>query len=284
MAGVWVGAEELMKVGKEIAQARGEALVRLKWRGEKIHASSYLPSLVQLVEREGPSVILFPSRIDMDELGAQLAWTLQCPFLSGCTALRYVAEEACLEAERLIYGGAAVQVLRHETWPVIVSLSGGGPLEEEEVEWREIFPASGASVEILERRVKETAGRPITEAKVVISVGRGLKNREDLAMIGELAKALEGEIGCSRPLASELHWLPESSCIGLSGAQVSPELYLALGVSGQVQHVVGMRGAGVVVAVNKDEKAPIFEVADFGIVGDLYRFIPLFLEALQEKK
>lgn len=113
-----------------------------------------------------------------------------------------------------------------------------------------------------------------------MGVGRGLKCKEDLALIEQLANAIGGEVGCTRPLAEELHWLPESSCIGLSGAQVKPDLYLALGISGQVQHVTGCRNARVIVAVNRDPKAPIFGTADFGVVGDLYDFIPLFLSAV----
>lgn len=90
----------------------------------------------------------------------------------------------------------------------------------------------------------------------------------------QLADALGGEIGCTRPIAEEFHWLPEERCIGLSGVQVKPDLYLGIGVSGQVQHVTGFRNAKVIAAVNKDENAPIFKAADLGIVGDLYDIVP----------
>ncbi|HOJ51511.1 MAG TPA: electron transfer flavoprotein subunit alpha/FixB family protein [Syntrophales bacterium] len=284
MAGIWVGADELLSVGKEIAGARREPLIRLVWTQEGALPSQNLPALVQLAQEEGPSVILFPSTVNMNEMAARLAYALNCPFISGCIKVGYVVEEDCLEVERLLYGGAAVQVVRNESWPVILSVSGGEKVEVEGVKIKEVIPALEERERLLERREKAHTGRSITEAKVVVSVGRGLKSREDLSLIKDLAVAVGGEIGCTRPLASELNWLPESACIGLSGVQVNPDVYIALGISGQIQHVVGMRGARVVVAVNKDEKAPIFGVADFGIVGDLYSFIPLFLMALNEKR
>jgi type II secretory pathway pseudopilin PulG len=104
---------------------------------------------------------------------------------------------------------------------------------------------------------------------------------EDLALAHQLADALGGEIGCTRPISEENHWLPEELCIGLSGVQVKPDLYLGLGVSGQIQHVTGIRNAKVIAAVNKDENAPIFGVADFGIVGDLYDAVPKLIEELR---
>ncbi len=101
-------------------------------------------------------------------------------------------------------------------------------------------------------------------------------------MASELATVLGGEIGCTRPLSEEMHWLPEESCIGLSGAQVKPDLYIGVGVSGQIQHVTGIRNARVICAFNKDENAPIFSVADFGIVGDLYDVVPKLIQKLKQ--
>jgi electron transfer flavoprotein alpha subunit len=97
-----------------------------------------------------------------------------------------------------------------------------------------------------------------------------------------LAEAVSGSIGCTRPIAEELHWLPEELCIGLSGIQVKPDLYLGIGVSGQVQHVTGIRNAKVIAAVNKDENAPIFKASDFGIVGDLYDVVPKLISELKK--
>ncbi|MCX5833198.1 MAG: electron transfer flavoprotein subunit alpha/FixB family protein, partial [Deltaproteobacteria bacterium] len=112
--------------------------------------------------------------------------------------------------------------------------------------------------------------------------GRGFDKKEDLALVKQLADALGGEVGCTRPISEELHWLPEELCIGLSGISIKPELYIGLGVSGQIQHMTGIRGARVIGAVNKDENAPIFGAADLGIVGNLYDVVPKLIEELKK--
>jgi electron transfer flavoprotein alpha subunit len=129
-------------------------------------------------------------------------------------------------------------------------------------------------VKVLERKVKERETKDIAEARVLVCVGRGIEKNEDIELARQLADALGGEIACTRPIAEEFHWLPEELCIGLSGVQVKPDLYLGIGVSGQVQHLTGFHNAKVIAAVNKDENSPIFKATDFGIVGDLYDVVP----------
>jgi electron transfer flavoprotein alpha subunit len=121
----------------------------------------------------------------------------------------------------------------------------------------------------------------LSSAPIIVSVGRGIKEAENIAMAEELAKLLGGEIAASRPICDN-GWLPLERQIGSSGQTVSPKLYLALGISGAIQHVVGMKGSRTVVAVNKDESAPIFEIADYGIVADLFDVVPALVEALKE--
>ncbi len=133
-----------------------------------------------------------------------------------------------------------------------------------------------------ERKVKEKEAKDISEARVVVCVGRGMEKKEDLALARQFAEVVGGSIGCTRPIAEELHWLPEELCIGLSGVQVKPDLYFGIGVSGQVQHVTGIRNAKVIAAINKDENAPIFKAADFGIVGDLYDVMPKLIAELKK--
>ena len=132
--------------------------------------------------------------------------------------------------------------------------------------------------------MKEREAKDLSESRVVVCVGRGIEKKEDLAMARELAEVLGGAIGCTRPIAEEFHWLPEELCIGLSGAQVKPDLYLGIGVSGQVQHLTGIRSTKVIAAVNKDENAPIFKAADLGIIGDLYEVIPKLISELKKLK
>ncbi|MGE5422109.1 MAG: electron transfer flavoprotein subunit alpha/FixB family protein, partial [Ignavibacteriales bacterium] len=122
----------------------------------------------------------------------------------------------------------------------------------------------------------------VREAKVLVCVGRGIENESDLELARDLAAALGGEVACTRPLVEELHWLPEDTYIGLSGLQVKPDLYIGIGISGQIQHLTGIRESRVICAVNRDENAPIFKAADYGIVGDLYEVLPKLIKQVRK--
>jgi electron transfer flavoprotein alpha subunit len=134
---------------------------------------------------------------------------------------------------------------------------------------------------VVSRAPKQRGSVDITGAKKNVCVGRGLAKKEDIGIARELAQVLGGEVGCSRPVAEELQWLPEEVYLGISGKTVKPLLYLSLGVSGQVQHITGIRDSKVIFAINRDENAPIFDAADFGIVGDLYQVVPRLIEELK---
>ena len=123
----------------------------------------------------------------------------------------------------------------------------------------------------------------LTQAPLIVAIGRGIKARENIPQAEALAKALGAEIAASRPICDE-GWLPMERQIGSSGQTVAPKLYLALGISGAIQHVVGMKGARTIVAINKDSNAPIFEIADYGVVGDIFEIMPALTEELQKQK
>jgi electron transfer flavoprotein alpha subunit len=120
----------------------------------------------------------------------------------------------------------------------------------------------------------------LTQAERIVSVGRGIKAQEHIALAQQLAEALGAELAASRPIC-DAGWLPMDRQVGSSGQTVAPKLYLALGISGAIQHVVGMKGARTIVAVNKDAEAPIFEIADYGIVGDLFEIVPAIIKELK---
>ena len=136
-------------------------------------------------------------------------------------------------------------------------------------------------VVVKETRPSLRAEAGMKSADIIISAGRGFRKKDDLVLAKDLAKALGGALGCSRPLSSDLGWLGEDQHIGLTGAYVHPKLYIAVGISGQLQHVAGIKDSKVIVAINNDKQAPIFQYSDYGIVGDLYDVLPALLKILK---
>src|SRR3990172_414227 len=136
--------------------------------------------------------------------------------------------------------------------------------------------------QVLETKDKTPKELRIEEADIIVSVGRGLRKKEDLVLIESLAKALGGVVGCSRSVAADLKWLPEEHWVGLSGHKVKPKLYIAIGISGQVQHIAGIRDAKTIIAINNDPNSPIFKACDYGIVGDLYDIVPALTNAIRK--
>jgi len=138
------------------------------------------------------------------------------------------------------------------------------------------------STKMVETRPKEAKGVKLTDAAIIVSFGRGVRKKEDMALIEQLAKTLGAVVSCSRPIAEDLHWLPVDQYVGLSGQKVNPKLYLAVGISGQIQHLTGIRNSRIIVAMNNDPKAPIFEFSDYNIVADLYQMVPALMDAVKQ--
>lgn len=138
-----------------------------------------------------------------------------------------------------------------------------------------------SSVSLVQTIQKETNSVNLENAGIIVAIGRGIGKKEGIDQILPLVKAVRGELAGSRPVCLDYQWLSEDRQVGLSGKKVKPKLYIALGISGQIQHIAGMRGSKVVIAVNKDKSAPIFEEADYGIVGDIYKVVPKILSSLQ---
>jgi electron transfer flavoprotein alpha subunit len=136
-------------------------------------------------------------------------------------------------------------------------------------------------VRIVERQEKIGEKVDLEAAEILVCIGRGLEKKEDLGIVEQLAKALGAEIGCTKSLCTDYQWLSEDRLVGLSGKKTSPRLVISLGISGQIQYTVGIRGARTAVAINKDKQAPIFAMSDYGIVGNLYEVVPLLAEKLK---
>ena len=248
---------------------------------------SYVPVLAQVVREEDPDVFLVGATQRGKEIAARLAAQLNTGLCSGCTGFELDKEKKLLQMERLLYCGLAVQKVICTTRPQMAAISprvfDPAPLVEgREGQVREISAMPFSPVTVISRTARAREAVDITEAKVIVCVGRGFEKKEDVKLAQDLADVLGGEVGCSRPIAEELRWLPEDVYMGISGKKVKPDLYIGVGVSGQIQHVTGIRDSKIIFAINRDESAPIFEAADYGIVGDLYQVVPILIEEIKK--
>lgn len=237
-----------------------------------------------------PTVVLVGATVCGIEVTARLAQGLGAGCLGECLDLRL--EDGALIARRRVLGRfVATQRLagdadsspllatippRQSEAPPSGSGQGDGEVESLTVELPPV------RVRRVETRARDEDRVDLEGAEVVVGVGRGLARAEDLPLMAELARVLGGVVGATRPLTDDLAWLPTSSKIGLSGRTVKPRLYLACGISGQIEHLVGIREAEVVVAINRDPDAPIFQAADYVLVGDLYEMVPALTRAFDE--
>jgi electron transfer flavoprotein alpha subunit len=230
-----------------------------------------------------PTLILIGSTKRGREVAGRLAGTLDWPAVTGVTGLRLEADGIRVDREAL--SGNAVAVERIGRRPAIVAVLPGttapaAPAPAGTERHEHPSPSLSGLTERTELRPKAGGQLEIEKAERIVTIGRGLQKKEDLAIIESLARALGAEVGCTRPLAAEAGWLTDDHWIGLTGHRVHPQLYVAVGVSGAVQHLVGMRSSRIVVAINKDPNAPIFAQADYRITGDLYQIAPAITKAL----
>lgn len=257
-----------------------------KLMGENAWPESYAAAIANLAEKEKPDIVLIGGTLRGKDAAAKVAAMLGAGLVSDAFAIRRSGE--AFETERLMYGGLAVCT---EMTPA-TALVTIPPRCFEAPEASLALAANVMEVQVeADGRVQvgavcpiERQGADISCADKIVSVGRGVAKQDDLTLARCLADALGAEIGCTRGIAEDYHWLPVERYIGLSGQKVKPSLYLSLGVSGQVQHVAGIRDAKVIVAIDKNEDAPIFAAADYGIVGDLYEIAPLLAQAIKDAK
>jgi len=251
-------------------------------------AEEYTDILEGVIKETGSETILISSNKNGKELASRLAAKFKAGCITDCTNV-YLKDKK-LTAERIVYSGNAVAVEQFNTIPQIVTIPSKvfDPLPKDEKHKGEVIKkkidVQKSSSKILKVQEMKTEGVNVEDAEIIVSCGRGLKNKEDIKLVSELADVLKGRtVGCSRPIAADLKWLSEDHWIGLSGHKVKPKLYIAAGISGQIQHIAGMRDSGVIVAINKDPEALIFKSADYGIVGDLYEVLPKLTDAIKTK-
>ncbi|MCF8121006.1 MAG: electron transfer flavoprotein subunit alpha/FixB family protein [Desulfarculaceae bacterium] len=243
----------------------------------------YLPVLADAVAALQPSLVLMPHSSQGMDLAPALAGRLGLPLVTDCTGLSW--PDGALSVQRAVYGGKAMQELALKpTATVVATLQAGAyqaPLPNAVETASESTTLTDLSPRHARRFLEYLAGVvedvDIAEADILVSVGRGIGGPDNIPQAQALADALGATLSCSRPVA-DAGWLPKSRQVGTSGKTVRPKIYLALGISGAFQHQAGMKNSGTIIAVNSDSRAPIFQVAHYGIVADLFEVLPKLAE------
>lgn len=240
-----------------------------------------LPAMAELVRKEQPELILAESTRDGRLAAGYLAAVLGTSPLPEASSL--TVTDTGVETTRLVYGGSAVKT-EQAAFPAVAVL-GVGVFETHPVaRGNQTVAMTGQTEGLALQEVKESTiqSANLASAKRVVGVGRGLASADNIPLAEKLAALLGAEIGCTRPVSEEEHWYTKDRYIGVSGCMIKPSLYLAIGISGQIQHMVGVNQSNTVFAINKDENAPIFKQADYGIVGDVASVLPAIISKLEK--
>jgi electron transfer flavoprotein alpha subunit len=259
---------------------------------EKYTPDGFSLALRQVIESAKPDLVLLPHTYQVRDFAPKLAASMQKGLIGDCIGYRH-ENGKLIFVRQMFQGRTAADVVFTGEAPWVATFqasafradlaakhaSGKAPVKPIAVDLK----PEQIRTKPLERFREAKQAVDLTQAPVLVSVGRGIKAPENIAMAEKLAKLLNGEICASRPICDE-GWLPMDRQIGSSGQTVAPKLYLALGISGAIQHVVGMKASRTVAAINKDQNAPIFEVTDYGIVGDLFEIVPALIAELESAK
>ena len=254
---------------------------------KEYQADVHVAALAQVVLKAAPQVILLADDSRGRELAPRLAYRLKAGVVTEVTAIH--ADGPAVLFQRQMYGGRTIATFATEQFPVVASVKPRAmePAVEqagrsgEEVPVAVSLEASLLRTRVMEKVGEEVRGVKLENAKVIVSGGRGLKGPEPFRQLEELAQLLKGAVGASRA-ATDAGWVPASWQVGQTGKTVSPDLYVAVGISGATQHLAGMTSSKTIVAINTDPDAPIFKVAHLGIVGDFKAVLPKFIAKCRE--
>ncbi len=284
---VVVGAT-VAPVAAEVASADvAEVLVVDDPALEPYTSDGFVAALIQVVDAEHPDVVLFPHTYQTRDYAPTLATRCQRALVTDCIGLKR-GPDGVLFVRPMFQGKFVADITVQGPAPHFASFQIGAYRADGAARGTASAPTRGVDVTLDPSDIRQRPEAPfkeakhavdLTQAERIVAVGRGIKGQEHLPVVQELARALDAEVAATRPIC-DAGWLPMDRQVGSSGQTVAPKLYLAIGISGAIQHLVGMKGARTIVAVNKDVDAPIFEVADYGIVGDLFEVVPALTAAL----
>ena len=297
-------SREALSIGRKLAEGTGGDLVAFandaavagdagRYGAKKLYVfaaadystEAYTAALAQVVSELQPSVVLFAGSSNGRDLAPRLAARLNAGVASDVDRLDWT--DGKLRARRPVYSGKAFATVDVVSTPAIATTRPNAfPLEENDGGAAEVVNVSAAGedrVKLVETKVPEAGELSIAEADIIVSGGRGLKEAENFSLIRDLAHAIGGAVGASRATV-DAGWIDHQHQVGQTGRVVSPNVYIAAGVSGAIQHLAGMSSSKHIVAVNKDPEAPIFRVADLGVVGDLFQILPALTEEVKKAK
>jgi electron transfer flavoprotein alpha subunit len=298
-------SREALTIGRKIAEAAGGELAAFttdaaaaeeagKFGAKKLYVAAldvyttepYADALKQVIDQVQPSVVLFGGTSNGRDLAPRIAARVNAGVASDVDRLEWT--DGKLRARRPVYSGKAFATVDVVSTPAMATTrpnafppeeAGGGAAEVVNVDYQ----AADAKAKLLETKTPEAGELSIAEADIIVSGGRGLKEAANFSYIRDLAHAIGGAVGASRATV-DAGWIDHQHQVGQTGRVVSPNLYIAAGISGAIQHLAGMSSSKHIVAVNKDPEAPIFRVADLGVVGDLFQVLPALTEEVKQAK
>jgi electron transfer flavoprotein alpha subunit len=281
---------DVAAAGEELAAAAVTEVVLLQHPALAPYTpDGFVQALHAFVQQSAPALVLFPHTYQTRDFAPALAARLDRPLVTDCVGVREHGGSRAF-ARPMFQGKLTADVLPLGDLPQLVSLQIGAYRADQAT--RGSAPVRTVEASVDPARIRQQPESPfqesrqavdLSQAERIVAVGRGIKSQEHIALAEQLAHALGAEVAASRPIC-DAGWLPMERQIGSSGQTVAPKLYIAVGISGAIQHVVGMKGARTIVAINKDTDAPIFEVADYGIAGDLFEVLPALTKALEDAR
>jgi len=277
-------------VAAELAAAQVAEILTVEHAAlEPYTPDGFTAALQAVIGQVSPAHVLLPHTYQTRDFAPKLAARLDRALVTDVTAIKTVGSDTAF-VRPMFQGKLTADIVPQGPGPHFITFQIGAYRVDQVAKGTAAAPVRALDVAVDGAAIRQKPEAPfqqarqavdLSQAERIVSVGRGIKEQTNIALAQQLAEALGAEIAASRPIC-DAGWLPMERQVGSSGQTVAPKLYLALGISGAIQHLVGMKGANTVVAINKDPDAPIFEIADYGIVGDLFEIVPAMINALKQ--